>query len=155
MFDQTSNVPVQSEMPSSPPIKLWTPGFITGVTFFLGFPTGIAIAVINWMRMKMNDKALMHLIIGGAVTFIFVIILMLTPGTVGRGLGLLFNFGALFYLQKQMKQDIENFKMSSNVVENASQIGGCLIGLGILVLFLVFAFGFAFVLAILGVPMPD
>jgi len=134
MLDQDFNAPVQSSIATSPPVKLWTPGFIAGVTFFLGFPAGIVIASINWMRMKLDNKAIVHLIAGGVGTVIFVFILMLTPGTVGRLLGLVINVGILFYLQQQMKKDWEFFK-ASNEVENAGQLGGCLIGLGILYYF--------------------
>lgn len=154
MFDQNSNAPVRSSVPASSPVKLWTPGFIAGVTFLLGFPAGIVIASINWMRMNLNNKALVHLIAGAAGTFIFVLVLLLIPGTGGQALGLIVNIGILFYLQQQMKKDLEFFK-ASNAVENAGQVGGCLIGLGILVLFLILVFGLSFVLVILGVPIPE
>jgi len=154
MQDQISNTPVQHSTPLSPPIKLWTPGFIAGVTFLLGFPAGIVIASINWMRMKLNNKALTHLVVGAVGTFIFVIVLILIPGTAGRFVGLLVNLGILFYLQWQMKQDLDSFKISNNV-ENAGQLGGCLIGLGTLILFLIAALVISFVLVILGVPIPD
>jgi len=154
MLDQISNAPVQPPISSSPPVKLWTPGFIAGATFLLGFPAGIVIASINWMRMNLNNKALTYLIIGAVGTFIFVIALLLIPGTAGRSLGLLANLGILFYLQREMKKDLDIFKISNNV-ENAGQFGGCLIGLGTLIFFLIVVFGIAFVLAILGVPMPE
>lgn len=154
MFDQASNASVQSPTPSSPPIKLWTPGFIAGVSFLLGFPAGIVIASINWMRMKLNNKALIHLIGGAAVTFIFVILLILIPGNAGRAVGLIANLGVLFYLQQQMKVDINSFKLS-NRVEDAGQLGGCLIGLGVLVLFLILVFGLSFIFVFLGVPIPE
>ena len=154
MLDQDSNIPVQSPMSSSPPIKLWTPGFIAGVSFLLGFPAGIVIASINWMRMNLTNKALTHLIGGAVGIFIFVLAVLLMPGAAGRFIGLLANLGILFYLQRQMKKDIETFKVS-NDVEDAGQLGGCLIGLGTLLLFLIAVFGLSFVLVILGVPMPE
>ena len=154
MFDQASNASVQPSTPSSPPIKLWTPGFIAGVSFLLGFPAGIVIASIDWMRMKLNNKALIHLIGGAAVTFIFVIVLILIPGNAGRAVGLIANLGVLFYLQQQMKVDSNSFKLS-NRVEDAGQLGGCLIGLGVLVLFLILVFGLSFVFVLLGVPIPE
>lgn len=154
MLDQNFNAPVQSSLPSTPPIKLWTPGFVAGVTFLLGFPAGIVIASINWMRMNMNNKALTFLIGGAVGTFIFVLVIILLPGSIGDIIGLATNIGILFYLRRQMEQDIEIFKGSNNV-ENAGQLGGCLIGLGMLVLFLILIFGISFVLAVLGVPIPD
>jgi len=155
MLDQISNTPVQPSMPSSSSVKLWTPGFIAAVSFFLGFPAGIVIASINWMRMKLNNKALVHLVAGAVGTFIFAIVLILIPGTAGRFLGIAANLGTLFYLQQQMKKDLEDFKASNNSVENANQLGGCSIGLGSLVLFLVLVFGLTFVFVILGVPIPE
>jgi hypothetical protein len=155
MLDQTPNTPLQSPSSSAPPVKLWTPGFVAGVTFLLGFPAGIVIASLNWMRMEMRNKGLMHLLGGVVVTFVFVIALLLLPGTASRGIGLLANLGILFYLQQQMKKDIETFRAANNAVENAGQLGGCLIGLGVLVLFLITAFAISFAFVILGVPIPN
>jgi len=104
--------------------------------------------------MNMNNKALTFLIGGAVGAFIFVIAIILLPGSLGNIIGLATNIGILFYLRRQMEQDIEIFK-SSNNVENAGQLGGCLIGLGMLVLFIILIFGISFVIAILGVPIPD
>ena len=154
MLNQINNTPVQSSIPSTPPIKLWTPGFIAGVTFLLGFPAGLVIASINWMKMNLSNKAVIHLVLGAIGTFIFLIVLLLIPGTTGRIVGLVINLGILFYLQQQMKKDIESFKLSQPV-ENAGQIGGCLIGLVVLGLFVGTAFLLAFILVMLGVPIPE
>lgn len=154
MFDQNSSAPVQPPISTLPPVKLWTPGFIAGVTFLLGFPAGIVISSINWMRMNMNNKALTFLIGGAVGAFIFVLVIILLPGSIGNIIGLATNIGILFYLRRQMEQDIEIFKGLNNV-KNAGQLGGCLIGLGMLVLFLILIFGISFVLAVLGVPIPE
>ena len=154
MQEQFSNTPMQAGVPAQPSVKLWTPGFIAGVSFFLGFPAGIVLASINWMRMKMNDKATIHLIGGAIAAFVFIVLLLFTPSTVGRVLGIVFNLGALFYLQQQMKKDLEVFQLS-NKVDKAGELSGCLIGLGILLAFLLVIFVLAFGLAILGVPIPD
>jgi hypothetical protein len=154
MLNQMNNAPVQSSIPSTPPIKLWTPGFIAGVTFLLGFPAGLVIASINWMKMNLSNKAIIHLVLGAVGAFIFLIVLILIPGTAGRIVGLVVNLGILFYLQQQMKKDIETFK-SSSPVENAGQLGGCLIGLVVLALFVGMAFIIGFILVMLGVPIPE
>jgi hypothetical protein len=153
MQEQISE-PLAQPLASSPPVKLWTPGVIAGISFFLGFPAGIVLASLNWMRMKMNNKALTHLIAGAVGTFVLVVVLLLIPGNVGRFLALAINLGTLFYLRQQMNRDLDHFK-ASNMVEKANDLGGCLIGLGIFILFLILAFGLAFVFAILGVPMPE
>ena len=155
MLDQASDTPVQPAIPSTLPVKLWTPGLIAGLSFFLGFPAGIVIASINWMRMKMNNKALIHLAVGAFGTFIFVIAIIFVSGTAGRVMSLMANIGVLFYLQQQMKKDIEGFKATGINVENANQLGGCLIGLGILALFLFSIFALAFALTLIGVPIPE
>lgn len=154
MLDQTSNAPLASPSSSTPPVKLWTPGFIAAVCFLLGFPAGIVLASINWMRMKMNDKGLLHLIGGGVATLVFMIALLLLPGSASRGVGLLANLGILFYLQQQMKRDVEKFKISYRVVD-AGQLSGCLIGLGVLALFLLTGFVIVFTFVMLGVPIPE
>lgn len=153
MQDQISNTPMQAAM-AEPPVKLWTPGFIAGASFLLGFPAGIVLASINWMRMKMNDKAIMHLVGGGIATFVFILLLLFTPSTVGRLVGIAFNLGALFYLQQQMSKDQALFQ-THNPVEKAGELGGCLIGLGILLAVLLVIFILIFGLAIVGVPLPE
>ena len=153
MQEQISNTPMRA-VPLGPSVKLWTPGFIAGVSFLLGFPAGIVLASINWMRMKMNDKAIMHLVGGGILTFIFILLLIFTASTIGRAVGIVFNIGTLFYLQQQMKKDLAGFQVS-NRVEKAGEIGGCLIGLGILLAFVIVIVVLIFGLTILGVPIPE
>ena len=72
-------------------------------------------------RMKMNNKALIHLAVGAFGTFIFVIAIIFVSGTAGRVMSLMANIGVLFYLQQQMKKDIEGFKATGINVENANQ----------------------------------
>lgn len=154
MLNQMSNTPVQSSVPSSPSVKLWTPSFIAAVTFLLGFPAGIVIASINWMRMNLNNKAIIHLAAGAVGTFVFILVLVFIPGNTARGVALIVNLGILFYLQQSMRKDVDRFK-AANRVENAGQVGGCLIGLGVLVLFLGMAFLLGVVLVLIGVPIPE
>ena len=151
MQEQISTTTYQ---PTAASVKLWTPGFIAAVSFLLGFPAGIVLASINWTRMKLNNKAMTHLIGGAIGTFIFVLLLILTPSTVGRVVGIAFNLGTLFYLQQQMKKDQESFQLS-NKVEKAGEISGCLIGLGILLVLVLSIFVLTFGLAIVGVPIPE
>lgn len=145
---------MQSAVPAGPSVKLWTPGFIAAVSFLLGFPAGIVLASINWMRMKMNDKAMIHLVIGGIVTLIFIPLLIFTSSTVGRVVGIVFNIGTLFYLQQQMKKHLAAFQLY-NKVEKAGELGGCLIGLGILLAFIIVVVVLIFGLTMLGVPIPE
>jgi hypothetical protein len=155
MLDQTSNSSLQPPSATTPPVKLWTPGFIAGVSFLLGFPAGIVIASINWMRMQMNNKAIVHLLGGAVGAFVFLVLLFLLPGAGGRFLALIVNLGILFYLQRQMKRDIEGFKAANPAIADAGQLGGCLIGLGVLVVFFILAFVLAFAMSMVGIPIPE
>jgi hypothetical protein len=153
MQQQISNLSAQPSAVPAPSVKLWTPGFIAAVTFFLGFPAGIVLAAINWLRMKMTNKAIIHLFAGAVGTVIFLGILLIMPGNYGRALALVINLGVLFYLRWRMEKDINAFQVA-NKVEKAGWPGGCLIGLGVVVLYFLFAFFFGIILVILGVPIP-
>lgn len=155
MQEQFSKPLVQPAAPSSPVVKLWTPGWIAGLSLFLGFATGMVLASINWMRMNMNNKALIHLIVGIVGTFLLALLLILISGDIARLVALVVNLGAVFYLYRQMDKDLRNFRAASNKVENANGLGGCLIGLGILIVFIIFNFALSFVLVMLGIPIPE
>jgi hypothetical protein len=154
MQQQLSDLSAQSPVVTTPSVRLWTPNFIAGVTFFLLFPAGIVLAAINWMRMKMTEKAIIHLFAGAVGTIIFVVAIILTPGTVARLIGLAVNLGVLFYLRWQMEKDINVFR-SANRVEAAGWPGGCLIGLGMLILYFLLAFFLSIIFVLVGAPIPD
>lgn len=159
MLDQNSNVPVQPSIPLSPPPKLWTARTIGLITFLLGFPAGIVLASINWMRINMKKKAILYLVGGLAGIIILTIISIFLPSSWGRIFTFVVNLGFVFFLYNQVKTDIENFKSSNNSIEDASQLNGCLIGLGVLVLYLAMVYGIGFfvgiVFYILGIPFPQ
>ena len=145
----------QSSSASVLPVKLWTPRVIMFTTLFVGFPSGIALASINWMRMGMMNKAIVHLTGGAIGALIFIILSLLLPGNVGGGIGILANVGILTYLRIQMKNDIEKFKAANRVVQNSSWLIGFLIGLGVFALYLALVFGVTVALTIVGVPIPE
>ncbi len=135
-------------------IKLWTATQVGVMTFFLGFPSGIALASINWLRMGLKSKALKYLV-GGLAGCIAVILLgVFMPGTIGWVITLLGNLGVMFHLRKQTAVDIQRFTPADTVVQKASWLSGLLVG--ILALGAAFAWGFviAFILVILGVIGP-
>jgi len=86
-----------------PTIKLWTPNTIGVLTFFLGFPAGITLATINWIKMGMTRKVIPHIFIGiaGIVAVIFL------PDTPGRIVGLTLTWGYIAFFRQQMKSDME------------------------------------------------
>ena len=159
MSDQPLPTSVISPTSTSLPVKLWTVQVISSTTFFLGFPAGIVLASINWMRMNLKNKALTYLIAGAVGIIVVPFLAIILPQGVGTILGLLVNFGTLYLLQKEMKVDIEKFKAANNVVQNANWFGGCLIGLVILALFIGEIFVMAFIIGvlaqILGVTIPQ
>lgn len=102
-------------------IKLWTPTAIGTLTFFLGFPAGIALTTINWIKMGMTRKAIPHILIGiaGVIALIFL------PDNIGRIAGLALTWGYIAFFHSQMKSDIE--KLDQFDVRNAHWFGGFLI----------------------------
>jgi hypothetical protein len=102
-----------------PTIKLWTPNTIGTLTFFLGFPGGITLAAINWIKMGMKRKAFAHILLG----IVGILTLFLLPDSLGRTLGLAINIGYISLLRQQMKGDIE--KLDGFDVQNAH----CFVGL--------------------------
>src|SRR6201988_1336755 len=134
---------VQSDSKSTTILKLWTPGVIGFMTFFLGVPSGITLASINWIRMGMKGKAVAH-IAGGLVG---ILALILFPDNLAQLLGLVINIGYMTYLRQQMKYDIAT--MTAANVQYAHWSSGfviSLISLGIIVFFFVGAGMFFFFL---------
>jgi tetratricopeptide (TPR) repeat protein len=117
---------IQSTLKPTPILKLWTPNAISFMTFFLGFPSGIALASINWIRMGMKGKALAH-IAGGVVG---ILLFSLLPDNLGALLGLVINIGYTAYLRQQMQYDIAT--MTDANVQNAHWVSGFLISIAIL-----------------------
>jgi hypothetical protein len=146
---------IRPSVPASPSVKLWTPGIIAAISFLLGFPAGIVLASINWIRMNLNNKALIHLIGGAIGTFIFILLIIFLPGNAGSILGIATNLGTLLYLQREMKKDLERFQATNRTVAKANELGGCLIGLGILLLVVISIVVLTFVFAVLGFPIPE
>lgn len=159
MLDQMNHAPVQPSTPSSPPIKLWTPGYIGAIAFLLGFPAGIVLSSINLMRMNLKNKAIAFLVGGVIGVVALTIFYIFLPGDYGSFFALVVNLGILFFLYRQAKADMENFKSANHVVQKENEIGGCLIGLVTLVLYAALSFGvglfIGIVLTVLGIPIPQ
>jgi hypothetical protein len=124
------------------PVRLWKPTIIAVITFFLGFPGGIVVSSINWMRMNMKQKAVIHLVAGTLGSIALIILVILLPENSLNWLMLPVNIGIVYYLYKQMQKDVDAFAASKAVIKDAHWSGGCLISLGMLLVF----FGVTFVL---------
>lgn len=114
-----------SLLQQKPTIKLWTPNTIGTLTFFLGFPAGIILATINWIKMGMTKKIFPHILIGiaGIVALIFL------PDNFGRIVGLALSLGYIGFFRKQMKNDIE--KLDRFDVRNAHWYSGFFISIAL------------------------
>jgi tetratricopeptide (TPR) repeat protein len=108
--------PSQSEPKRT--IKLWTPNTIGTLTFFLGFPAGITLAAINWIKMGMTRKVIPHIVIGIAG----VLALIFFPDNIGRIVGLALSWGYIAFFRQQMKSDIQ--KLDRYDVQNAHWYSG-------------------------------
>jgi hypothetical protein len=102
-----------------PTIKLWTPTAIGALTFFLGFPAGITLATINWIRMGMTRKVIPHILIG----IVSVVAIFILPDNIGRIVGLALSWGYIAFFRSQMKSDIE--KLDRFEVRNAHWLRIC------------------------------
>jgi len=99
--DSKGNQPFGSLLP---PVKLWTPTTVGLTSFFLGFPGGVVLSSINWTRMGLMFKAILHLIGLSIVELLLTLLIILVPELqVELAIGLVFfvNIGISFYLQYQ------------------------------------------------------
>jgi hypothetical protein len=122
---------VQSEDFHWPSIKLWFPNVIGWIAFLLGFPAGIVLASINWIRMKRTGKAAIYLF--GCLIGVLAIILLrlIIPDELGLlqiGLILIVNTVTAYHLYVQMTKDIAVVTASGTVAMDANWFGGCLLG---------------------------
>jgi hypothetical protein len=155
MSEQLSLTPIQPLAYPSPPVKLWTPAVIGLITFLLGYPGGLVMAILNWIRMGLINKAISHLIVGAAGTLAYVVLLAQLTGDVGNLLACLVNIAMIFYLHNQIKQDIAAFKACNHEVQNAHWLGGVLIGIVMLGAYLALAFVVGVLMALFNVPIPE
>ena len=154
MSTQSLATPVPTSLLPAPPVRLWTSTTVSYITFCLGFPGGLVLAALNWMRMGLTKKAIVH-IAGGALGATALILLsFLVLGSAWSAL-LIVNIGLVFYLQDQTWRDINSFKASHHEVRAANWAGGCLIGFVMLGLFLALMILIALPFALLGGPIPE
>lgn len=123
--------------PQSSHLTLWAPKSIGFITLFLGLPGGVALASINWIRMKMRNKAISHIAGGMLCVFLIIWINQILPAYIGGTLSFIFNLGILFYLVQQTKADIERKNSEGFNVRNADLSAGCAIGIASWVLLVI------------------
>ena len=84
-------------------VKLWTPNTIGAFTFFLGFPSGITLASINWFKIGMKWKAFANILIG----IVGIVVIYFIPENPTRSVALVINLGFVAYIRHQMEADID------------------------------------------------
>jgi tetratricopeptide (TPR) repeat protein len=121
-----------------PTIKLWTPNTIGALTFFLGFPAGIALATINWKKMGMTRKVIPHILLG----IVGIAALILVPDNIGRIIGLTLTWGYIAFVRKEMKSDIE--KLDGFNVQNAPWYSGFFTSVALYGIVIIAGIGFVY-----------
>ncbi len=119
---------VPDVQPSASPYKLWTPRQIAVLSFFMGYPSGLVLSSINWIRMGETGTAIIHLIAGFLLMTVWTFILGFGQASCGLWLGLALNIGFCFYLYQQMKSSINNAERDGHEIMHAAWRSGCLTG---------------------------
>ncbi|MEA2605817.1 MAG: hypothetical protein QOI00_574 [Chloroflexota bacterium] len=101
------------------PIELWTPRGIGWASVLLGFPGAIVLAALNWHRMDMPRKAVLH--VAAAVVGTWALFLV-NAGSVGLAVGLAVGF----YLNRAQRADQSPFSAAGLVIERSGLVGAVL-----------------------------
>jgi hypothetical protein len=122
---------------STSPITLFAPRQVFYLSFFTGWPTGLVLASINWVRMGSTGTAVVHWVAGSILLTLWSYVLNESKLSCGTWLGLAIHCGFCFYLYQQMKRDIKSFNLEGNQTQIAKWKSGCLLGLVTLLLFFI------------------
>jgi tetratricopeptide (TPR) repeat protein len=122
-----------------PALKLWTPRTIGVMSYLLGFPSGITLAALNWMRMGLRRKAVLHIIAG----LIGLWLMAAFSDSFRTALVILINIGSGLYLGAAMRKDIEVVEAARIQYSHWASGLGVVIG-GLAILLVVF-YGLGFV----------
>lgn len=127
--------------------RLWSAMLIGVITILFAFPAGMALAIINWQRMGMLQKARRYLYATVFATYAFVIVLLLLPGDFSRIIYFVLNVIVFFFLRREIDQDTDAYAYAGNEVHPANPFVAFAIGFGILIL-IIFLFGVTSVLLV-------
>ncbi len=133
--EKGKSIPTPGSPPSGSPITLFAPRQVFYLSFFTGWPTGMVLASINWVRMGSTGTAVVHWVAGSILLTLWSYILNESRFSCGTWLGLAIHVGFCFYLYQQMKQDIKAFTLEGNQTRPAKWKSGCLLGFVTLLLF--------------------
>jgi hypothetical protein len=115
------------------PVALWKPHVVGGVTLLFGFPGGIVLASLNWLRMGRPLKAFGHLAVGGLLAAIFFALSFALPPEAAAVLvpafALLANAAILLYLLEATDSDVRRYMPRTDETRTASWLVGGLVGM--------------------------
>jgi hypothetical protein len=98
--------------PSPVSAVLFSPRQIFFLSMITGYPTGLVLSSINWVRMGSTGTAVLHWVAG-----VILLTLWSIGGTVMRAV---LQIGFCVYLSQQMRQNIKQFKLDGNEIHTAS-----------------------------------
>jgi hypothetical protein len=124
---ESARAPVK-RAPSSEPVRLFRPRQVFILSAVSGWPTGLVLSSINWIRMGNPSTAVVHWVVGAIVS----IPMILWSLTAGGGapialVDLVIHFGVCLYLQNLTAQSIRNYTSEGRPASSESWAGGCLI----------------------------
>lgn len=142
---------VKRAQPSTP-VRLFSPRQVFVLSAVSGWPTGLVLASVNWIRMGNQTTAIVHWM-AGILLFIPMTLWSLSAG--GDApialVDLAIHFGVCLYLQNLTAHSIKNFASEGKPANPAPWATGCLLAvLTPLIIFLVVVF--LLVLIVLGSP---
>jgi hypothetical protein len=106
---------VHTEVRSRPsPVSalLFSPRQIFFLSMITGYPTGLVLSSINWIRMGMTGTAVLHWLAG--------VILLTLWSFGGNVIGSVLDIAFCVYLSQQMRQNIKQFKLDGNEIRPVS-----------------------------------
>jgi hypothetical protein len=127
-------------------VKLYTPRQAFFLSFFTGWPSGLVLASINWIRMRQTTTAVIHLTVGLFLLIGWGFLLDSFPTGAFVLLTLAMHLGIIFYLYQQMKLTIERFAREGNGIQTAAWRSGCLTSLAATIVFLMLLVLISFIL---------
>lgn len=123
-----------------PSARLWGPNLIGVVAVLFAFPSGMALAILNWQRMGLLQKARRTLYATLVASYAFVIVLLLLPPSIGQIVYFVVNVIIFFVLRREIDRDTDAYAYAGNEVYPANPFVGIAIGFTILLL-IIFLFG--------------
>ena len=98
--------------PSPVSAVLFSPRQIFFLSMITGYPTGLVLSSINWVRMGSTGTAVFHWVAG--------VILLTLWSFGGNVIGTILDIGFCVYLSQQMRQNIKQFTLDGNEIQPAS-----------------------------------